>query len=139
MSSNALNASERSVPAPHELFPPTRADALERLRAFVAAAAEDAARAAASALRVPVEVIDALDSRALAERARAADATLIVTADAPVGPVDDGPGDVAEALVGSGVELRRVRRGWDEHAWSHATRGFFAFKKNIPALLEQAA
>jgi len=110
----------------------------DKAGAFVAAAAEDAAGQAASTLEVPVEVIDTLDAATLAERARAAGTALIVTADAPVGPVDDGLGEVAEALAGSGVDLGRVRRAWDEHAWPHATRGFFAFRKRIPALLEQA-
>ena len=110
----------------------------DKARAFVAAAAEDAARQVGSALEVPAEVIDGLDSGSLAECARAADADLIVTADAPVGPIDDGLRQIADELAGSGVELRRVRRAWDECAWPHATRGFFPFKKKIPALLEQA-
>ncbi|MBS3745783.1 MAG: DNA photolyase FAD-binding protein [Wenzhouxiangellaceae bacterium] len=110
----------------------------DKAGAFVAAAAEDAARQAESTLDAPVEVIDGLDSGVLAERAKAAGADAIVTADAPVGPVDDGLGEVSEEIAGSGLELRRVRRAWDEHAWPHATRGFFPFKKKIPALLEQA-
>ena len=83
-------------------------------------------------------MIDGLDSGLLAERAGAADADSIVTADAPVGPIDDGLRQIADELAGSGVELRRVRRAWDDNAWPHATRGFFPFKKKIPALLEQA-
>ena len=110
----------------------------DKARAFVAAAAEDAARQVGSALEVPAEVIDGLDSGSLAERARAADASFIVTADAPEGPIDDGLRQIVDELAGSGVELRRVRRAWDEFAWPHATRGFFPFKKKIPALLEQA-
>ena len=110
----------------------------DKARAFVAAAAQDGARQAGSALEVPAEVIDGLDSGTLAEHVRAADADLIVTGDAPVGPVDDGLRKIADELAGSGMELKRVRRAWDEHAWPHATRGFFPFKKKIPALLEQA-
>ena len=49
----------------------------DKARAFVAAAAEDAARQAGSELEAPVEVIDGLDSGLLAERARAADVDLI--------------------------------------------------------------
>ena len=103
----------------------------DKARAFVAAAAEDAARQAGSALEAPAMVIDGLDAGALAERAKAADAALIVTADAPVRPIHEGLRRIAEELAGAGVELRRVRRAWDEHAWPHATRGFFRSRKRF--------
>jgi len=38
-----------------------------------------------------------------------------------------------------GVTVRRLRRGWDEELWPHATHGFFRFKAQIPAVLRQFA
>ena len=42
-----------------------------------------------------------------------------------------------QALQAEGLRLIQVRRGWDSRFWPHATAGFFAFRKQIPALLEQ--
>lgn len=106
--------------------------------AFVNAAAEDAARDAEKELKVEVGLLDGLDSAALLSRAKTVEADLIVTADAPVGPIDDGLRKIADELAGSGVELKRIRRRWDENAWPHATKGFFPFRKKIPELLERA-
>jgi hypothetical protein len=106
--------------------------------AFVSAAAEDAAQSAYEALGVEVQLIDTIDGKSLIDAARASDATTIVTADAPVGPIDDALHLLADELAGSGIELKRVRREWDANAWPHATKGFFPFKKKIPELLTQA-
>ncbi|MBY6204126.1 FAD-binding domain-containing protein [Halomonas denitrificans] len=110
----------------------------DKARAFVARAADNAAEVARDELGVDATTIDALDAEELAERANAAGAAVIVTPDAPVGPIDDGLRALDEALRGSGVDLKRVRREWDTNAWPHATKGFFPFKKTIPELLEQA-
>lgn len=110
----------------------------DKARAFMDRAADDAAQAASEALEAEAATVDALDAEELIERANAADAEVIVTADAPVGPIDDGLRALAEGLRGQGVALKRVRREWDTHAWPHATKGFFPFKKKIPDLLEQA-
>ncbi len=109
-----------------------------KARAFVAGAADDAAEAAGKALETDAATIDALDADTLIERAKAAGADVIVTADAPVGPIDDGLRALDDALDAAGVTLKRVRRAWDANAWPHATKGFFPFKKKIPDLLEQA-
>ncbi|MFN2334320.1 MAG: FAD-binding domain-containing protein [Wenzhouxiangellaceae bacterium] len=109
----------------------------DKARAFVTGATRDAARQAELELGVGAELIDALDAEKLLGRAQAAGARVIVTADAPVGPIDDGLRQLLDTLSGSGVELKRVRRAWDENAWPHATRGFFPFKKKIPALLDR--
>ena len=70
--------------------------------------------------------------RAWAARHRLAQ---IVTGDAPVGPVADRLAALAPALAGDGVRLVRLRRAWDDVAARHATRGFFAFRAEIPRLL----
>lgn len=110
----------------------------EHADAFASGAAEDAARQVEETLDVAAVLLDGLDAEALLKHARTAKADLIVTADAPVGPIDDGLRKVADELAASGVELKRVRRDWDENAWPHASRGFFPFKKKIPELIEQA-
>ncbi|REJ74025.1 MAG: DNA photolyase [Acidobacteria bacterium] len=60
----------------------------------------------------------------------------LVTAWAPVGPVAEVLDELRPALLHAGIELSRLRRPWDDAAWPHATRGFFAFKRRIPGLLE---
>jgi deoxyribodipyrimidine photolyase-like uncharacterized protein len=37
------------------------------------------------------------------------------------------------------VTVRRLRRGWDEELWPHATHGFFRFKAQIPTVLRRFA
>ncbi|WP_137178085.1 FAD-binding domain-containing protein [Roseomonas sp. AR75] len=44
-------------------------------------------------------------------------------------------GWTATALDGLGVTLHRLRRDWDEACWPLATKGFFPFRENIPALI----
>lgn len=61
--------------------------------------------------------------------------TQIVTGDAPVGPVADRLAALAPVLAGDGVRLVRLRRAWDDVAARHATRGYFAFRGEIPKLL----
>jgi deoxyribodipyrimidine photo-lyase len=56
----------------------------------------------------------------------------IVTPWAPVGWT-------AEALAASGLPLHRLRRDWDSACWPLATRGFFPFRENIPALIARLA
>lgn len=37
-----------------------------------------------------------------------------------------------------GINIHELKRSWDDHAWPHATAGFFKLKKKIPKLLSQA-
>jgi hypothetical protein len=110
----------------------------DKAAAFVRAAAVDATHRVEQATDLPTATVDSLDAEALVERAEAVGVDTIVTADAPVGPIDDGLQRLADELDQRGLKLKRIRRGWDERAWPHATRGFFPFKKKIPELLEQA-
>ena len=41
-------------------------------------------------------------------------------------------------LAGADVSVHEVKRAWDDHAWPHATAGFFKLKKKIPKLMSQA-
>lgn len=63
------------------------------------------------------------------------DAEQIVTPYAPVGPVADLFGALSD--MPDTPHLVQIRRPYDSAAWPHATHGFFRFKKEIPALLDQ--
>lgn len=73
----------------------------------------------------------------VAEWARQNGLTQIVTPEAPVGPVREALTALAPALLRAGVRLLPVRRAYDALCWPHATKGFFAFKEQIPGLLPQ--
>ena len=110
----------------------------DKARSFVAKSAEGAAQRAGEVLSCEAEAVDAIDAEALIERARTAGVDRVLAPEAPVGPIADALENIQPALNGAGVELRRVRRDWDQAAWPYATKGFFPFKKKIPELLERA-
>ena len=60
-----------------------------------------------------------------------------VYAHAPVGPVADDLVQMGAELKAAGITLCAVRRNWDEDFWPHATKGFFPFKEQIPAILQK--
>ncbi|KPF78485.1 hypothetical protein IP88_03535 [alpha proteobacterium AAP81b] len=112
------------------------ADLSPRRAAYGEAARADAlARAALRAGIAP----DRLDNDRLTEATRVWAArhrlAQIVTADAPIGPIAARLDRLAPALAADGVRLVRLRRAWDDLAWAHADKGFFGFRKAIPALL----
>ena len=104
---------------------------------FAAGAARDAADRLAGRMQGPVTLMDRLDADALVAAAQGAQVRTLVTPYAPVGPTADALTQAARALEAEGLRLIQVRRGWDSRFWPHATAGFFAFRKQIPALLEQ--
>ena len=61
----------------------------------------------------------------------------VLTAYAPVGPMADDLAQMGKDLKAAGITLCPVRRQWDEDFWPHATRGFFPFKEQIPAILQK--
>ncbi|MEM8790532.1 MAG: FAD-binding domain-containing protein [Pseudomonadota bacterium] len=61
--------------------------------------------------------------------------TSFVTAYAPVGPVRQRLEDARNALASAGLTLHQIRRDYDDLAWPHATKGFFALKQKIPQVL----
>ncbi len=62
---------------------------------------------------------------------------VIATAYAPIGPVAEQLAAARSHLSDQGIQLVEVRRGYDEAAWPHATRGFFKLKDKIPKLIER--
>jgi deoxyribodipyrimidine photo-lyase len=106
-------------------------------RNFVRGAASDAATRVAHHFGCPAQVAAKLDAATIVAAARAAGVRQIATAAAAVGPVADALAQLAPALAKEGFALAIVRRRWDSAFWPHATRGFFAFKKQIPANLRE--
>ncbi|WP_448584999.1 FAD-binding domain-containing protein [Thermaurantiacus sp.] len=100
-------------------------------RALDDAAARVAAHFGLACERLPEEELEP----AMVGFARRHRLRQIVTAFAPVGPVADRLRAVATRLAQEGVTLVTVRRRWDELAFPAATRGFFAFRPVLPALL----
>ena len=39
-------------------------------------------------------------------------------------------------LQAAGIELRQVRRAYDDLVWPHARSGFFSLRKKIPSVLQ---
>jgi deoxyribodipyrimidine photo-lyase len=102
-------------------------------RAFVAGAAADAAARVAGRFGCPVRVVDEFDAGAVLTAAEAAGVRSIVTACAPVGPVQAALAALAGPLAAAGVPLVQQRRGWDTRFWQLATKGFFPFREKIAA------
>lgn len=104
-------------------------------RQFAKAAAADTASRVASQYKCKADVLDGLDSDALAAAAHSARVKTIVTPFAPVGPVADALASLTPALAEQGIRLQQVRRAWDSQFWPFANKGYFAFKERLPALL----
>ncbi len=77
-------------------------------------------------------------AEALAALATECGARQVVTGRVPHGPGLDALIAARGALRRAGLVLTEHTRAWDRHAWPHATRGFFACREKIPALLAQA-
>ncbi|MDN3563814.1 FAD-binding domain-containing protein [Paeniroseomonas aquatica] len=69
--------------------------------------------------------------------AAASGCAAVVTPWSPVGWTAEALGPVEAALAARGLPLLRLRRPWDSACWPLATRGFFAFRKHIPRLLQE--
>jgi len=106
-------------------------------RTFVHAASADAAARVERHFDCPVSISAKLDAESIIAAAHAAGVRHVATPAAPVGPVADILVRLAPELAKVGLTLACVRRRWDSAFWPHATRGFFAFKKQIPAHLRE--
>jgi deoxyribodipyrimidine photo-lyase len=104
-------------------------------RAFVTGAVADTADRVATHFDCPTRRLAALDAEALIAAAAETRARQIVMPYAPVGPDADALAALLPTLEVAGVRVVPVRRGWDSAFWPHATKGFFAFKTQIPRLL----
>lgn len=107
----------------------------ELARRFLYGGLEDAERRAAGRYGQAVRRLERLGGPALVEAARAAGATGVVTAYAPVGPTASALAGARPGLQAAGLDLVSVRRPWDETLWPLASRGFFPFREKAePAL-----
>ena len=100
------------------------------VEAFVAAALGDARGRATAALGVAAT---ALTDATVAAWAEQHDLDQIVIAHPPVGPGAHAVARLTQGLDQQGVAVSRIRRAWDERAWPHATRGYFAFRERFQA------
>ena len=71
---------------------------------------------------------------AAAEQARTRQ---VVTGYAPVGPIASQIAAARPELEDAGIQLHQVRRAYDDLAWPHSAKGFFALKKKIPSILAE--
>ncbi len=108
----------------------------EKARAFVAAGVADASNRCQTSFGVEPALVDSMLPEPIIAACQAVAAETVVTPYAPVGPIADALDRLDAELARAGIQLRRIRRDWDTFAWPHATKGFFPFKKKIPALLE---
>ena len=104
-------------------------------RAFVNAAANDTAARVATHFGCPTQQLAALEADALIAAASNAGARQIIIPYAPVGPDADALALLTPHLEAAGLRVVPARRDWDSAFWPHATKGFFAFKTQIPRLL----
>jgi deoxyribodipyrimidine photo-lyase len=106
----------------------------EKARAFTDGALDDGLKRAAEAFNVEVHRIDPTD---LANTARRAGATQIVTQRPHAGPLRDRLAAQTAALKEAGVTVRALRRDWDRAIHPLSDKGFFKVKKKIPGILSQ--
>ncbi|MGN7997846.1 FAD-binding domain-containing protein [Sphingomonas sp. 22176] len=97
------------------------------------AAVADGLQRASSHWQVPALWVDDIDA-ALAV-AQAENCAQIVTGYALVGPIAESLQSHPE---GAGVRIAEYRRAWDEQAWPHCRKGYFALAERIPELLAPA-
>jgi deoxyribodipyrimidine photo-lyase len=76
-------------------------------------------------------------SEKLIEDCKRNQAKTIVTSYAPVGPTSTAILNAQVDLKMAGIQVLFLRRQFDTIAWHHANKGFFAMKKNVPAILEK--
>jgi deoxyribodipyrimidine photo-lyase len=104
---------------------------------FVSSAMDDALARAGAHFDVPAERLSALDGDAIAEWAQRIGAEVVLTAVAPVGPVEEALRDAADWLTMQRLPLVQVRREWDALLWPLATRGFFDLREQIPRVIAE--
>jgi deoxyribodipyrimidine photo-lyase len=71
------------------------------------------------------------------EWCKKADITTVAVACATVGPEAAALTTIEHHLAQQGVTLLRIRRRYDALTFPHASKGFFAMKEKIPAILEK--
>ena len=104
------------------------------VRDWVEGALADGLARAGAHLRLPPRRLDPAE---VPDWAAATGCTAVATPWAPVGWTAETLAGIEAGLAARGLPLLRLRRPWDEACWPLATRGYFAFRKHIPRLLEE--
>lgn len=104
---------------------------------FTEAALDDALARARACFGCQAERLPALDGDAVAEWAERIGARLVVTACAPVGPVEEQLADAADWLGMRRLKLLPLRRRYDNLLWPHAAQGYEALRERVPEFIEQ--
>ncbi len=107
-----------------------------QVQRFVDGAVDDALERAkmTAAVRVALTPADQ-DVGQLVEWAVSRGLKQLVTPYTPVGPTAEATAALADALARQRIGLMPMLRDCDRRAWPNARRGFFAFRKQIPALV----
>jgi deoxyribodipyrimidine photo-lyase len=106
------------------------------VRSFTDRAMDDALARASQHFGRPAERLASLDGDAVADWVERLDAKLVVTAYAPVGPVEEQLADTSDWLGMRKLKLLQLRRTYDSALWPHATRSFFDLRDRIPGVIE---
>jgi len=104
-------------------------------QAFTSGGLQDAVARSAGSFAIDSKLGSGAWAEEIQSMAEATGVRSVVTAYAPVGPAAAELADAGAALETAGMSLHQIRRQYDDIAWPHATRGFFALKKNIPEIL----
>lgn len=104
---------------------------------FVDSALSDTASRVGFQMGCDVATYPHITSEQVIASAHFAGVRQVLTAYAPVGPMADDLAQMGKDLKAAGITLCPVRRQWDEDFWPHATKGFFPFKEQIPAILQK--
>jgi deoxyribodipyrimidine photo-lyase len=105
------------------------------VKTFTDGALKDALASASAMLNIPAAHLPSLSAIAIEDWAHKHALETVVTAYAPVGPVAACLAEITPLLQTRGIRLVQIRRAFDTLAWPHGTRGFFAMKEKIPAML----
>lgn len=102
---------------------------------FTAGALDDGLAETARRLNVDATHLASLTAESITQWARANTLATIAMPYAPVGPFAERLPQLTRDLQLNGIALVQVRRAYDTLAWRSCTRGFFAVKEKIPAIL----
>ena len=108
----------------------------ERVTEFTGVALADGVRRATQKFKAPSQILHSLALDPILAWTKAHGLKTIVTAYAPVGPVALQLVHLTVDLKAQGIVLVQLRRAFDTAAWPHGSKGFFAMKVKIPALLQ---
>jgi deoxyribodipyrimidine photo-lyase len=114
-------------------LPRSRLGNSPEVQVFTRGAVQDALARARLQNRQVSEVSSAASD--IISAAQKAGTQVVVTPYAATGPVADWLQDLRVPLQTAAIELRQIRRPYDDLVWPHAKTGFGGVKRQIPAIL----